>query len=278
MQEKYQESLAMVLVFEGGYVNHPKDPGGATNKGVTQKTYNAYRTGKGETVRSVKEITKEEIHEIYKKQYWDAVQGDKLPAGIDGTLFDGAVNSGPSRSVMWLQKALGVGADGVIGQQTLAALRGVNDHDALITKILNERMKFLKQLKTWNDFGKGWTKRVDQLRTKMHAWASGSIGPQVIPIPVEEPQGKALITDAKPIQTTTAGDTAISAGSATAVLAQAQSQLIGYTDVPFVKNIVIALTLAGIALAVGGFVYRGYSKRKAARQAEALDIGVPATA
>ena len=101
-----KESLARVLAHEGGYSNHPKDPGGATMKGVTQRVYDGYRKGKGLAVRSVKGITTDELNEIYDRQYWDAVKGDLLPAGVDYVLFDGAVNSWPGRSIMWLQQAL----------------------------------------------------------------------------------------------------------------------------------------------------------------------------
>ncbi|WP_404927166.1 glycoside hydrolase family 108 protein [Mesorhizobium sp. ORM16] len=134
-----KESLAKVLAHEGGYVNHPADPGGPTNKGVTQRVYDGYRKGKGLAKRSVKSITMDEVGEIYDRQYWDAVKGDLLPDGVDYVVFDGGVNSGPGRSIMWLQQALRPiytgPIDGVMGVGTLAALKAVNNNDALIDRI-----------------------------------------------------------------------------------------------------------------------------------------------
>ncbi|WP_245499285.1 glycosyl hydrolase 108 family protein [Mesorhizobium sp. M1A.F.Ca.ET.072.01.1.1] len=102
-----QESLARVLAHEGGYSNHPADPGDATMKGVTQRIYDAYRRSKKLALRSVKSITSQELFEIYDRQYWDTVKGGLLPAGVDYVVFDGAANSGPKQSILWLQRALG---------------------------------------------------------------------------------------------------------------------------------------------------------------------------
>ena len=103
MKANFDKSLALVLVHEGGYVNHPKDPGGATNRGVTQAVYDAYRKTRGKAGQSVKFITDEEVNAIYKFQYWDRVQGDLLPAGLDYAVFDFAVNSGVGRASKYLQ-------------------------------------------------------------------------------------------------------------------------------------------------------------------------------
>ncbi|WP_246738825.1 glycoside hydrolase family 108 protein [Mesorhizobium sp. NZP2234] len=151
-----KESLARVLAHEGGYSNHPKDPGGATMKGVTQRVYDGYRKGRGLATRSVKGITTDELNEIYDRQYWDAVKGDLVPAGVDYVVFDGAVNSGPARSIMWLQRALVPlytgPIDGVIGVGTLAAIQSVNSLGELINRICDERMRFLRALKTFPTF------------------------------------------------------------------------------------------------------------------------------
>lgn len=162
MRENYDPSLDLVLHHEGGFVNHPKDPGGATNKGVTQGVYNSYRRNKGLSIRSVKFIEDHELDEIYRLQYWDAVQGDRLPAGIDYMVFDYAVNSGPSRAVKDLQRLLKVGVDGVLGNVTLEAVQVAadNDEEGLIHSYCEKRMSFLKGLKTFGTFGKGWKRRV----------------------------------------------------------------------------------------------------------------------
>lgn len=159
MRENYFLAKKWMLVHEGGFVDHPKDPGGATNLGVTQRVYDAYRSRHGIPTRSVSKITDQEVGDIYRKQYWDAVRGDDLPAGVDYAVFDFAVNSGPSRAIKELQKVLGVTADGIIGQVTLSAAEG-----AIATHVVNalchNRLAFMKRLKHWGTFGKGWTRRV----------------------------------------------------------------------------------------------------------------------
>lgn len=166
-------SNKLVWAHEGGYVNHPKDPGGATNKGVTQAVYDAYRANKGLALRSVKLIQQAELSEIYDKQYWDAVKADRLPAGVDYAVYDYGVNSGPSRAVKDLQRTLNDNAnyfgvsgkltvDGQPGEATIAAAcTAANvDETLLITSYCERRVRFLKSLKTWADFGKGWNRRV----------------------------------------------------------------------------------------------------------------------
>jgi lysozyme family protein len=161
MKANFDKSLALVLVHEGGYVNHPKDPGGATNRGVTQAVYDAYRKTRGKAGQSVKFITDEEVNAIYKFQYWDRVQGDLLPAGLDYAVFDFAVNSGVGRASKYLQAVLGVAQDGQIGARTLAAI--TNPSNA-INALCDRRMSFLRNLRTFLTFGKGWTRRVTDVR------------------------------------------------------------------------------------------------------------------
>lgn len=161
MKANFDKSLALVLVHEGGYVNHPKDPGGATNRGVTQAVYDAYRKTRGKAAQSVKFISDDEVNAIYKFQYWDRVQGDLLPAGLDYAVFDFAVNSGVGRASKYLQAVLGVAQDGQIGARTLAAI--TNPSNA-INALCDRRMSFLRNLRTFLTFGKGWTRRVTDVR------------------------------------------------------------------------------------------------------------------
>ena len=165
MKSNFEQILKWCLAHEGGYVNHPKDPGGATNKGITQRVFDAYRTRKGQNVTSVKFITAEEVRDIYRAQYWARAQCDYLPSGLDYAVFDFAVNSGVSRASKYLQGVLGVDQDGDIGQMTLAAIEGKNTAD-LITQLCNDRMAFLKRLKTWSTFGRGWSRRVSDVRAR----------------------------------------------------------------------------------------------------------------
>lgn len=158
----FKEALTLVLAHEGGYVNHPRDPGGATNKGVTQRVYDAYRKVNGLAAQSVKGISNGEAAAIYKQQYWNAVVGDKLPAGVDYAVFDFAVNSGVARANRYLQLAIGFkggDVDGHLGNKTMAALMDA-DAAAVVIKLCADRMAFLKSLGTFETFGKGWTRRV----------------------------------------------------------------------------------------------------------------------
>jgi lysozyme family protein len=161
MKKNYKNALEMVLVHEGGYVNHPKDPGGATNKGVTQAVYSAYCKNNGLVAKSVKYITDDEIIAIYKYQYWDAIRGDDLPSGLDYAVFDFAVNSGVSRASKYLQSVVGTTQDGIIGARTIESIKSVS---YIIHNLCNKRLGFLRQLRIFSTFGRGWTRRVEAVR------------------------------------------------------------------------------------------------------------------
>ncbi|TGT36209.1 glycoside hydrolase family 108 protein [Mesorhizobium sp. M8A.F.Ca.ET.165.01.1.1] len=278
-----KESLARVLAHEGGYSNHPADPGGATMKGVTQRVYDGYRKGKGLAPRPVKGIQTAELNEIYDRQYWDAVQGDALPAGVDYVLFDGAVNSGPARSIMWLQQALRPAytgpIDGVLGIGTLAALKADKNNDALIDRICNARLAFLKRLSTFATFGNGWSSRVREVRSIGQAWATGQV-PQAANF-VDGGQAKAFVEDATPAPSTAPADAATGAGASglglSGYLYDLQNQLspLSYTS-EWIGKVVVAVAVASALLAIGGLGYRWYANRQAKHLAAALGGEVPA--
>jgi lysozyme family protein len=163
MQRNFERSLSAVLKHEGGYVDHPADPGGATNLGITIGTAKANRMdldGDGDVDKAdVRLIKPADAGPAYKARYWDAVRGDDLPAGVDYAVFDYAVNSGPARAAIHLQEIVGVAPDGKIGPLTLAAVARW-DSVALISELCAKRMGFLKKLSTWPTFGKGWSSRV----------------------------------------------------------------------------------------------------------------------
>jgi lysozyme family protein len=162
MKENFDFALTEVLKHEGGYVNHPRDPGGATNRGVTQATYDRYRRSRALIPRDVRHITWVELKNIYKNEYWHRVRGDDLPDGLDLAVFDFAVNSGPARAAQFLQRLAGAEADGLIGPATL---RAVADHrGGLIDLLCDTRLSFLKSLKHWDTFGKGWSRRIESVR------------------------------------------------------------------------------------------------------------------
>jgi lysozyme family protein len=165
MKRNFARSLEAVLKEEGGYSNHPKDPGGATNLGVTQRVYDAWLKNNGKAPRSVRDIARAEVESIYYQQYWLAVRGDQLPDGVDLAMFDYAVNSGPGRAIKDLQRVLGVKVDGGIGNVTLAAVAAA-DPIKLVNDLLDTRMRFLKDLSTWSTFGRGWSVRVSRVRAQ----------------------------------------------------------------------------------------------------------------
>ena len=160
MKVNYDKCLETILHHEGGYVNHPKDPGGETNLGVTKRVYEEF----GGT-KDMKELTVEDVAPIYKKGYWDKMKGDDLPGGLDLCVFDFGVNAGPVRAAKYLQTQIGTVADGGIGPNTLAKLeeyiRENGEHEA-VKKYQEMRQKYYESLSTFATFGKGWTRRVDE--------------------------------------------------------------------------------------------------------------------
>tara|TARA_R110000772_G_scaffold30806_12_gene76538 strand:+ start:10586 stop:11413 length:828 start_codon:yes stop_codon:yes gene_type:complete len=148
-----------LLIHEGGYVDHPKDPGGATNMGVTQAVYDGYRINNGGVPQNVALIQDDEVKAIYREQYWDKLWGEQLPSGVDYAMYDFAVNSGVTRSVKFTQEIVGVMADGVMGNVTLMAIKKMSD-EHLIESLCLQRMNWLKRLRTFSTFGRGWTRRV----------------------------------------------------------------------------------------------------------------------
>lgn len=163
MIENFEESLTHVLKHEGGYVDHPKDPGGATNLGCTKKVWEEW-VGHEVTKDEIKALTVADVAPLYKKKYWDKCKCDDLASGVDFAVFDLAINSGPARASKFLQNACGVTADGVIGPATLIAAAKINPSE-LATKICEARLAFLQALPTWETFGKGWGRRVAEVKT-----------------------------------------------------------------------------------------------------------------
>ena len=152
-RKNFDPCLAELLRHEGGYVNHPKDPGGETNFGISKRSY---------PKEDIKGLTPARAGQIYRRDFWQPQNCDLLPAGIDNVVFDPSVNSGRSRGAKWTQAALGVKADGVIGGATItAALKA--DPVQVIRVACANRMGMLRGLKTWGAFGKGWSRRVAEV-------------------------------------------------------------------------------------------------------------------
>ena len=153
MKDNFDECLKMLLHHEGGYVNHPKDPGGETNLGVTKRVYEKW----GGT-KDMKDLTVEDVAPIYKKNYWNRCKCDDLESGVDWVVFDWAVNSGTGRSAKAVQKICGAAQDGAIGPKTLTLVNG-QDTQYMVEEFGKIRQNFYESLSTFNTFGKGWTRR-----------------------------------------------------------------------------------------------------------------------
>jgi lysozyme family protein len=166
----WPQALAAVLRHEGGWSDHPRDPGGATMKGITLATFRADR-GEERTKADLRAISDADVEQIYRRRYWNAVRGDELPAGVDLAVFDAAVNSGPGRATRWLQQAIGVWPDGLIGPRTMAAVAQQDAAD-LIDRICDLRLGYLKALPTFDVFGMGWTRRVAAVRSEAKSFAT----------------------------------------------------------------------------------------------------------
>lgn len=185
----YPRVLATTLKWEGGWANHPKDPGGATMKGVIQRTYDAYRLARGLPRRSVREIQDNELQDIYRTGYWIKVNGDNLRVGEDLAVFDFGVNSGPARAAKYFQRAVGAPQDGQIGSATLRAAAKLTPAET-VKRVCDARLGFVRALSTWSTFGKGWARRIGDIRARGIAWAAGSTQ-------VAKDDAKAIVEEAK---------------------------------------------------------------------------------
>lgn len=169
MSYRFEECVTEVLRHEGGFVDNPADPGGATNHGISLRYARSQGSmldvdGDGDVDRDdIVRITPERAKLVYRNWFWRDVKGDELPAGVDLTVFDFAVNSGPARAIKALQKVLGTQQDGVIGPETLRLVRAASA-DIVIDRIYDERRRFLRGLRTYAQFGRGWERRVEEVR------------------------------------------------------------------------------------------------------------------
>ena len=171
MNTTFEKSIVMFLKHEGGFVHDKLDKGGMTNLGVTQAVWENY-VGKPCSETEMRALTPEMVAPLYKKNYWDRIRGDELPAGVDHCVFDCAVNSGVGRAVDMLQSCVNVPADGKIGPVTIAAIKAMDVND-LIDQYTTFRLSFLKRLSNFNHFGAGWTSRVKSVSQEAKTLANG---------------------------------------------------------------------------------------------------------
>ena len=161
-KKNFDRCFDMLLKHEGGFVNHPEDPGGATNFGVTKRVMQEF-LGRAVSMGEMKALTPDDVKPVYKKLYADKVRFDDLPSGLDWAVLDWAVldwavNSGPGRAAKALQKIVGAKQDGAIGPMTLQAVENF-DASETIEKLHSSPQKFYEGLSHFKTFGKGWTRR-----------------------------------------------------------------------------------------------------------------------
>ncbi len=150
----FDDAFQVLMVHEGGYVNHAQDPGGQTNKGITLKTARLHGY-----MGDMRDLPDAVAKSIYKSQYWDKAGCETLPFRLRYSVFDAAVNSGPEQSVKWLQRAVRAKEDGIVGIKTTSAAYTCN-RDEVVIKMLAYRLKFLQGLPTWSAFSRGWVSRI----------------------------------------------------------------------------------------------------------------------
>lgn len=281
----FAPALACVNVHEGGKDDDARDPGGRTAYGVTQARYNQYLRDKGRPRADVWGITVPEREEIWRTYYWAVVRADELPAGLDYVVFDAAVNSGPAQAIKWLQRAINdvlsrsggkiIAVDAQMGTNTVDAANSIDDVDAIIGCMQDRRLAMLQNLRTWPVYGKGWGRRVADVRKLGQAVARGSVDLKPPPGWTQAP-GKALASDAKPLPSPTGGVVATTIGTAssgvstittTAAPAQGMS--------PTVDAVLQVLIVLGIVLTLAGAVYAWWANQRARKMATALDIAPP---
>ena len=150
----FDEAFDRLIGHEGGYSDNPADPGGRTMWGVTERVARSHGfTG------DMRTLTRDEAKRIYRADYWEPVRAEELPQQVRFDVFDGAVNSGVKQSVKWLQAAVGATADGVIGPKTLAAVSAMTP-ERVSKRYNGHRLRFMKDLKNWPSFSRGWAERI----------------------------------------------------------------------------------------------------------------------
>ena len=146
----FDTAFNRLMVNEGGISNNPKDPGGLTKYGISQRSYPNL---------DIASLTIDDARQLYKTDFWDKINGDSMPPGVGFQALDFAVNSGISTALRALQRAIGVADDGVFGPVSLAALKAADPADTIM-RFLAERLLFMSGLSGWASFGRGWARRI----------------------------------------------------------------------------------------------------------------------
>ncbi|MFK3962166.1 glycoside hydrolase family 108 protein [Ensifer adhaerens] len=271
MKSTYARAMRGIRISEGGYSNHPRDPGGATNFGIIQSVYDAFRKSKGMSQQSVRLISEAEVNEIYKTQYADKVRYDELPAGIDYATLDGAVNSGVSRGTKWLQSALSVSSDGKIGSQTIAAA-GKADAIVTVKSMCAKRMSFLRGLSIFSTFGKGWTSRVARVEAESVSMAMEARGISAKSLPI------ALKTEADhaAASSKSAKNSAAASGAGAAGSAGTATQTTDWSNLAVAESILLIGATVGLVVLAIYLIHRSRVQKERAAAYAAVAAGVAA--
>ena len=235
----YDASLSRVLKHEGGYTNHPSDPGGPTNFGITIHDYRRYIKANGNAA-DVRNMQLADAAKIYRARYWHALRCDELRAGLDYAVFDYGVNSGIGRAARVMQRLLGIGQGTSMTDAVIAGVRRA-DAASLIARLCDERMAFLKSLRTWPVFGAGWSRRVAEARRDALAMARGAV---VAPPVTSSANGKAQVPQPKAARTATTAGAVVAGGAAAQAAASSGASW----------TIIAAVLVAGAVLAVACWV------------------------
>ena len=242
--DRFPECQAITAIHEGTWSNHAADPGGATMYGVTQADFDAWRRARGLPTQSVRFITKTEVLQIYRKNYWDACGAPNLFPGVDLAVYDAAVNSGVSRSKKWLATSV-----------------GSNDHSVTVKKICRTRLSFMQSLAIWKTFGKGWGRRVADIEVKGVAMALKAMGQSAEQVKaaakIETAAATKTVANAKKAEVAATG----SAGASTALSLTESTNTVDYTAVGLLGAIAVIAIIALVVI--------NAKKRAAKERAEA---------
>jgi lysozyme family protein len=256
MRENWDKAFDQVIIYEGGYVNHPKDPGGPTNLGITQSTLSSY-LGRRASVQEVRALTKAAVKPIYKKRFWDVLRCDDLPGGVDLAVYDFGVNSGTSRAARYLQSVVGVSQDGKIGPATISACNRYSA-EQVVKKLVAKRRGYLMGLQMWSTFGTGWNRRLVSLQKASLALAPPPVRGIAFAglsseIPPDEP-----VEDVVEVSAAERGSNQVKADQEAAAL-QGEEQNDGIGGLWGMKNILSSKTVwanvigfVSLALSIGG--------------------------
>ena len=255
MHANLAHSLDLILASEGGYADVPGDTGGPTNMGVTLTAFRAWTSRPEATPDDLRGMPRQVAREVFASEYATPVCFDELPSGLDYAVLDASVNSGPSRAARLLQESLGMPAaqvDGIIGAKTLAAVAAAASPSALVPAYCDARLAFMQQLTSWGQFGKGWSRRVVEVRRDALAIAVGTAGSAAAAVVPLKTQAPAKATGGVRLLSTLSGKAALAAVlaalvAAAGVAAQASSLLAPYADMPYVRAVLPMLSLLAAA-------------------------------